>query len=146
MMKHFLALYQDQLKDLFILLQLVLLLDTLLDFFFVEEKKLQGIFRRDLENRLALKQDILDFIKTIKQRYISFIIFVFIILLLSLYYLLCFNYVYPKTQIEWIKSSIVIMIIVQIISVIKCFYEASARFLSFKFKSQRLFKASKLFD
>ena len=116
------------------------------DFFFIEEKKIMGLFRREKNNRHAIKEYIIMFLKDLQTRYISFMAMAFVILIFSFYYLICFNRVYPKTQIEWIKSSIVIMIIVQIISVIKCFYEASARFLSFKFKSQRLFKASKLFD
>ena len=57
-----------------------------------------------------IKQRIIELIKEIKRRYITFVIIVFILLLCSLYYLLCVNYVYPKSQIEWIKSSIAIII------------------------------------
>ena len=96
-----------------------------------------------MENKLSLKQDIINLIKTLKKRYISFIIFVFVVLLLSLYYLLCFNYVYPKTQIEWIKSSIAIIIIIQILSILKILLEAIIRFLSFKCESENLFKLGK---
>ena len=121
-----------------------LIIGYITGFFFLEEKKLQGIFRRDMENKLSLRQDIINLIKTLKKRYISFIIFVFVILILSLYYLLCFNYVYPKTQIEWIKSSIAIIIIIQILSVLVIFLEACIRFLSFKCESEKLFKLGKL--
>ena len=99
-----------------------------------------------MENKTILKQNINELINTLKKRYISFIIFVFVILIISLYYLLCFNYVYPKTQVEWIKSSILIIIIMQILSLLKCLFEAVFRLLSFKCESDKLYKISKIFD
>ena len=84
-------------------------------------------------------------IREIKKRYVSFIIMTFIILVISLYYILCFNYVYPKTQIEWVKSSILIIFIIQLLSLLKCLYETIFRLLSFKCESEKLFKISKIF-
>ena len=85
-------------------------------------------------------------IREIQKRYISFIIMTFVLLLFSLYYVLCFNYVYPKTQIEWVKSSILIIIVMQIMSVLKCLFESIFRFLSFKCESEKLYKVSKFFE
>ena len=111
-------------------------------FFFLEEKKVKGILKRDMDNKTVLKEDIKNLVKSLKKRYISFIIVVFVILLISLYYLLCFNYVYPKTQIEWIKSSIAIIILIQILSILLILLETIIRFLSFKWESEKLFKVS----
>ena len=119
-----------------------LVIGYLTGFFFLEEKKVKGIFKRDMENKTVLKENIKNLIKSLKKRYISFIIVGFVILLLSLYYLLCFNYVYPKTQIEWIKSSIAIIIIIQILSILLILLETIIRFLSFKCESEKLFKVS----
>ena len=116
------------------------------DFFFVEEKKLKGIFRREKNNSKILKEKVVEFIKDLKIRYIAFIIVVSIILIISFFYLLCFNYVYPYSQTEWIKSSITIMIIMQILSLLKCILETSMRFLSYKFNSEKLYKISKFLD
>ena len=118
----------------------------LTDFFFLNENKIKGIFKRDKENRTILKRNIALFIREIQKRYLSFIIMTFVILLISLYYILCFNYVYPKTQVEWIKSSILIIIIMQILSLLKCLFEAVFRLLSFKCESDKLYKISKIFD
>ena len=118
----------------------------LTDCFFLDEKKVKGIFKRDKDNRIVLKRNIALLIKEIQKRYISFIIMTFIIFGFSFYYVLCFNYVYPKTQMEWIKSSILIFIIMQILSIIKCILETIFRFLSFKFESEKLYKISKFFD
>ena len=118
----------------------------LTDFFFLDEKKIKGIFKREKDNRIILKRSIAMLIREIQKRYVSFIIMTLFILLISLYYILCFNYVYPKTQIEWIKSSILIIIIMQILSVLKCLYEAIFRIISFKCESEKLYKVSKIFE
>ena len=118
----------------------------IIDCFFIDEKKIKGIFKREKDNIVNLRSEIVDIINAIKNRYFAFIIMIFIILLISFYYLLCFNYVYPKTQIEWVKASITIFIIMQILSVLKCFLETCLRFLSFKCKSEKLYKLSKLLD
>ena len=95
---------------------------------------------------IVLKGQIIELIESLKKGYLSFIIIVFIILLIAFYYLLCFNYVYPYTQVEWIKSSIVIMIIMQIISILRCLLETILRFISFSRKSEKIYKISKLFN
>ena len=106
----------------------------------MEENKIKGIFKRDIDNRLIIKRSIAMLIREIKKRYVSFIIMTFIILVISLYYILCFNYVYPKSQMEWIKSSITIILIMQILSILVVLLEAIARDLSFHYQSEKLFK------
>ena len=116
------------------------------DFFFIEEKKIKGIFRREKSNINILKEQIIKLILDLKKRYIAFIIVVSIILIISFFYLLCFNYVYPYTQIEWLKVSISIMIIMQILYLLKCILETSFLFLSYKLKSEKMYKISKILD
>ena len=123
-----------------------IIVSFIVDLFFFEEKKIKGIFKREKDEKLLIKEKIVELIKSMQKRYLLFIIIVFFILLLSFFYLLCFNYVYPKTQIEWVKSSITIMIIMQFLSVLKVLLETVLRFLSFRFKSERIYKISKLID
>ena len=118
----------------------------IVDLFFFEEKKIKGIFKREKDNKIVLKEEIITLLESMQKRYLLFIIIVFIILFISFFYLLCFNYVYPKTQIEWVKSSITIMIVMQILSILKVLLETVLRFLSFRFKSERIYKISKLID
>ena len=116
------------------------------DFFFIDEKKIKGIFRRDKDDRKNIKENIANLFREIKIRNISFIIMVSILLIISSIYLLCFNYVYPYSQMEWIKSSIVIVIIMQVLSFLRCLLETCLRFLSFKVKSEKIYKMAKIFD
>ena len=114
------------------------------DMFFLEEKKIVGIYKREKDNKAILKKQIKEIIKDIKKRYLAFIIVVFVIILISFYYLLCFNYVYPHTQIEWVKSSITILFIMQILSILSCLLESGLRIGSFKCNSEKMYKISKL--
>ena len=83
---------------------------------------------------------------SLQKRILLFIIIVYIILIISLFYFLCFNYVFPKTQIEWIKSSFAIMIIMQFLLNLKVLLETDLGFISFRFKNERIYKISKLCD
>jgi len=121
-----------------------LIIGFIVDCFFTEEKKIKGIFIREKENLYNLKGEIVIVIKEIESRYYGFIFFVLFILIISLYYLICFNYVYPHMQMEWLKSSIIIVIILQILSILTCLLETILRFLSFHYKSERIYKISKL--
>ena len=116
------------------------------DFFFVQEIKFKGILIREKNDPKILKEKVVELINDIKTRNIAFITTVSIILLFSFFYLLCFNYVYPYTQIEWIKSSITIVIIMQLLSILKCLLESGLRALSFKIKNEKLYKISKMLD
>ena len=114
-------------------------------FFFIEENKIKSLFKREKNNKKALKQNVISLIKELKKMYLAFIILVFAIALISFFYLLCFNYVYPYTQIEWIKTSIMVIIIRQILSGLIILLEAILRFLSFKTGSEKIYKISKVF-
>ena len=118
----------------------------IIDLFFVQEKKMKNIFNREKKNIVNLKVKITALSKEIVIRYISFIIFVLVLFLLLMFYLLCFNYVYPHTQGDWVKSSIFLIILIQILSILVALLQTSLRFLGFYYKSEKLFKLSKLLD
>ena len=144
--EHFLSFVPRSIDRLFYATLVSVIIGYLVDCFFIEEKKVIGIFKREKMNKDEIKRSIIELIKEIKRRYIGFVVLVFILLLLSLYYLLCFNYVYPKSQMEWIKSSIAIILIIQLLSVLKILVGAILRFLSFKCESEYIFKFSKIFN
>ena len=113
-------------------------------FIFVEERKIKRIFKREKDNIIILKYQITQVLKSIIFRFNFFIIISFIIIIFTIYYSLCFNYIYPHMIEEWIKSSFVIIFVMQLISVLTCFLETIIRYISFKCKSEKLFKISLL--
>ena len=114
----------------------------IIDCFFIEEKKIKGIFIREKNDITVLKYEISKINTIIRNRYISFIIFSFFISILILYYIFCFNSIYPHMKEEWIKSSILIIIIMQIVYILEILLETIIRFISFKLKSERVYKIS----
>jgi hypothetical protein len=116
------------------------ILEYIIGFFFIKERKIKKLFLREKDNFIKIRYEIIKIIKDIKKRYIYFIIFCFIISIFSWYYVNCFNNVYPGVKIEWIKSSIAIIVIKQIIQVITSLIESILRALSFKCKSERLYE------
>ena len=82
--------------------------------------------------------------KSISKRYNSFIAVSLVITILTLYYVFCFNNIYPSMKGEWIKTSIIIIFSMQALSVLQCFLETALRFISFKCKSEKIYKISLL--
>ena len=113
--------------------------------FFVEEKRLKNLFRREKDNETNLRYELSLVLNLIKSRYIWFFITSYIITIFSWYYLTCFNNVYPNMALEWIKSSIAIIFVMLLIYMGLALVEMILRYLSFRFKSEKLFKCSKIF-
>ena len=118
------------------------IINYIIEFFFVEENKIKGIFKREKENIIILKYEIVKIIKKTYTKYNVFIIISSIIMLFSLYYVFCFNDVYSSVKGEWIKSSIIIICLMQILPLLLCLLDTFIRFISFKCKSERLFRLS----
>ena len=84
-------------------------------------------------------------IENIEKRFIILIILSIIINIFGFIYISCFNIVYYYIKIEWIKSTIFILICIEIIDVFFSFIETCLRFLSIKCNSEKLFKLSLFF-
>ena len=115
-----------------------------IDFFFIEEKKIKGIFKREKDSKIILRYEISQVIKDVQKRNKWFIILSFFIIFLTLYYIFCFNNIYPHMRNEWIKSSIIIIFFRQLLSIFVCLLESIIRYISFKCKSEKIFKISLL--
>ena len=102
--------------------------------------------KREKNNLLILKYEMIQIVKDIQKRFLSFIIISFIISVFIWYHISCFNNVYTHLKEEWLIFSILIIVFVQIISFLTSLIETILRFLSFRFKSEKLFKLSLLFS
>ena len=122
------------------------IISTIIEFLFVEEKKVKRVFLREKDNEEQVKYEISLIIQNVKKNYIIFIGISLFISLFSWYYICCFNNVYPRVKGEWIKSSITIIIIMQILSFLAGAFAALIRLIAFKCKSERLYKLKDYFD
>ena len=110
--------------------------------FFIEERRLKSVFKYEKNNIYSIKYEVSVIMKEMFWRYTIFIIFTVIISAFSWYYISCFNNIYPHMKNEWIKSSIFIILLVHIFSIFITLIETLLRFLSFEFKSEKMYKAS----
>jgi len=120
------------------------IIGIIIDCIFIEERKVKHIFLREKDDYIQLRYEISVIIQSIKTRYNVFISLCLFISVISWYYVSCFNNVYPGVKIEWIKSSITIILIMQIFSIILVLLEGLLRFLSFKCKSEKLYKIKQI--
>ena len=134
------------LDNLFYAFIVGVIINYIIEFFFIQEKKLRVTLKNEKDNLLSLKYEMMQIIKDLEKRYLSFIIISFIISLFILYHITCFNNIYPHMKKEWLIFSVLIIVCVQIISFIKSFIETILRFMSFRCKSEKLFKLSLIFS
>ncbi len=116
------------------------LISIIISLFISEPSKIKRIFKRERNNAMTLKYEMSLLIKKVINTYKVFIFLCFLILIFSWYYVSCFNNVYYYSKYEWIYSSIAITFIMQILPIIFCFIEAIIRAISFKCKSERVYK------
>ena len=116
-----------------------IVISYIVDCFFVEEKKIKGILKREKDDLFKLNYEMTQLLKNILQRYNYFIIISFVITIFIWYYVSCFNNIYPYSRDEWIITSVLIIIIMQILSILVYLLETIIRFISFKCKSEKLY-------
>ena len=115
-------------------------LNFIISLLFPTENKIKKIIIRKRNNLKEMERKLLITMKNIINNYWIFIIISYILTIFSWYYISCFNNAYPYLKIEWIKSSIFIIILIQLISIGGCFLFSLLRFISIKCKSEKIFK------
>ena len=118
------------------------IVNYIIDFFFIDEKKVKVVLKSKKIEINEKKEKLDKIIEKTKRRFIYFIIFSFLLTLFSLYYITCFNYKYRYIWILWIISSIVNIIFKEILNILAPLAETCIRFLSFKLNNEKLYKLS----
>ena len=134
------------LDNLFYAFMVGVIINYIIEFFFIQPKKLRVTLKREKNNILVLKYEMIQIIKDIEKRNLSFIIVSFIISIFTWYHISCFNNIYPHMKKEWLIFSILIIACIQLLSLLTYLLETIIRYLSFRFKSEKLFKLSLLFS
>jgi hypothetical protein len=134
------------LDNLFYAFIVGVIINYVIEFFFIQEKKIRVTLKREKNNLLILKYEMVQIIKDLQKRFLSFIIVSFIVSVFIWYHISCFNNVYKHMKDEWLVFSILIIVCIQLLSLVTCLIETILRFLSFRFKSEKLFKLSLIFS
>ena len=121
------------------------ILDFIISLLFPTENKIKKIIKRKRNNINEMRNKVIMSIKNIIDNYWIFILISYLITIFCWYYISCFNNAYPYLKIEWIKSSIFILTVLQIISILGCFLFAFLRYISIKFKSEKIYRISNYF-
>ena len=122
------------------------IISYLIGYFFVEEVKLKRIFVRNRNDEMKIKYELSVLAESMRQRFIGLIIFSISLSVICFVYISCFNIVYPYIRVEWIKSSIFILVLMQIINFFITLIEACIRFMAIKCNSKKMFRLSLLFS
>ena len=120
-------------------------LDFIISLLFPTENKIKKIIKRKRNNINEMRNKVIMSIKNIIDNYWIFILISYLITIFCWYYISCFNNAYPYLKIEWIKSSIFILIVLQIASILGCFLFAFLRYISIKCKSEKIYRISNYF-
>ena len=67
-------------------------------------------------------------------------------MLVSWYYISCFNNVYSNTKIEWLKSSIFIIIIMQLLPFLYSLIFSLLRFISLRCQVEQIYKIANAYE
>ena len=121
-----------------------IVISYIIEFIFIDELKIKRILIFEKDNIFRLKYEIIKILKSIKKRYLLFIILTFLISLFSLVHIACFNIVYYHIMKEWLFFSTIIILLIQIGTFLLCLLQTCSRFIGFKFKSEKLFKLSQI--
>ena len=112
-------------------------------FFLINGDKIRKKLIRNKEDEIIIKGEISNNLSKIIKSINVFISINCFIMILSWYYISCLNNVYPNTKIEWIKSSIVILILMKYYLYILLYI--LLRYISIKYKIEKIYKLIELF-
>jgi hypothetical protein len=109
-------------------------------YFFDSDEYLRRLFTKKIQANLNSALN--DFVKMIKLKFIILIVISIIISIFSFVYIACFNVVYPYLKNEWIKSSIITFLLMQIVNLLSTFLGTCCRYLSIRWNNIKLFRLS----
>ena len=122
------------------------IISYLIGYFFVEEGKLKRIFIRNKEEYLKMKYEISLLVKSIEKKFIILNFFSIFLSIICFVYISCFNIVYPYIRSEWIKSSLFILILMQVLNFLITLAHCCLRYLAINYNSTKIFKLSLWFS
>ena len=138
--ENFLSFIPNRINEIIYTVMINGIIKYFISYFFDNDDYLRRIFTK----KLKFKEDktLSKFIKNLKIKFIILIVISIIITIFSFIYISCFNIVYPYIKSEWIKTSVFILIIMQILNLLSTLLGTCCRYISFKVNNLKLFRLS----
>ena len=122
------------------------IVNFLISYIIVDGNKLKFILFKRANDLIVMKGESSKFLFNLERSINVFYIINYFIMIISWYYISCFNNVYPYTKIEWIKSSIFIIIVNHILPFIYSIAITLIRTFSLRCKSEKFYKISSMIN
>ena len=115
------------------------ILDYIVDIFIINKEIIKKIVIKNQGVKSILKNEISKTLTKHHKGINEFIIINYLIMIFSWYYVSCFNNVYPNTKMEWIKSSIFIYLLNEILSILYILGFSLLEYMSIRCQNERCF-------
>ena len=123
------------------------IINFLFDFIIISGNKIKNILNKKKDfSPVIIKGEIGKILFNIEKSVIIFFIINYFIMLVSWYYISCFNNVYSNTKIEWLKSSIFIIIIMQLLPFLYSLIFSLLRFISLRCQVEQIYKIANAYE
>ena len=120
-----------------------IIVNFLINFIIINGDKIKNIINKkenNDNNKVIIRGEISKILFKIERSIIIFFLVNYFIMILSWYYITCFNNVYCNTKIEWIKSSIFIIVIMQLEPFVYTLGITSLRYISIHCECEKMYK------
>ena len=97
--KNFFDYFQESINYIFSSVVSLTIFGYIVEFFFYDKKYIRYEMKKKRDDEKKLKLKIIQIIRKIKRRYITFLFISYILSMYSWYFISCFNNVYPNTKI-----------------------------------------------
>ena len=121
----------------------IIIVNFLINFIIINGNKIKNIINKkenNDNNKVIIRGEICKILFKIERSIIIFFLVNYFIMIISWYYITCFNNVYSNTKIEWIKSSIFIILIMQLEPFVYTLGITFLRYISIHCSCEKMYK------
>ena len=137
----FLYLLKNELSRIVYCSMISIVVDFFLDCLFSSKRRIEILIKREKDMNV-FREESISIIKTMRLKYIVFMVVDLILMLLFWYYCCAFCNCYPNTTMSWLYSSIVTWVVILLFPFLLCFIVAALRYLGLKYKWEVAYKIS----
>lgn len=117
-------------------------INIIINCMFKSDKNLRNVQNKYKDDIIMRNGEIVKIYKYIKKTHLSFVIFNFLTMIFFVIYIFCFCGVFPNSQLEWVESSYLIIMITNIFSIFICLLLTVLRKIGLKYGAEFLYKFS----